>query len=112
MRAAPGDSAGPPFSDPINDIFDGNAYTISAEPYLDIVSVDIWKSTGNYTIEIVVNGPLPERVDPSLWIEWDIPIDNNSNTGWRSPLLFNDLGVDYVIRVVVGRASQAPGHFV
>jgi hypothetical protein len=90
-----------PFTDPIGDVFDANGKSIQAEPYLDIVSVDLKKSDADYVFEMGVNGALPRSIDPSIWIEWDILIDydNNASTGWNSPLLFNDLGVDYVIRV-------------
>jgi hypothetical protein len=99
-----------PFTDPTGDVFDANGKLIEAEPYLDIVSVDLKKSDANYVFELGVNGALPRSIDPSLWIEWDVLIDfdNNASTGWSWPLVFNDLGVDYVIRVGMLNSTYYP----
>lgn len=96
--------------DPTNDLFDRNGKPADAEAYLDIVSVVVKKSAESYAFEIVVNGPMPERIDSSLWIEWDIAVDtdNNPSTGWRSPLFYDDIGVDYLIRVGMRDSTYDP----
>lgn len=113
LQTVRGQSSGPPFSDPTNDLFDKNGNPITAEPYLDIVSVDIWKSSGNYTIELVVNGPLPKSIDPSLWIDWDILVDtdNNASTGWYWPLVLNDIGADLIVRLGMANSTFYPDAF-
>lgn len=68
-----------PSSDPIDDIFDQYGFPAKAEPYLDVVSTDIRKSGDSYLIEVNVNGAMPEKIDPSLWIEWDIGVDTDNN---------------------------------
>jgi len=97
-----------PFSDPIGDLFDEYGFPAKAEPYLDIVSTDIRKSSDSYLIELNVNGAMPEKIDPSLWIEWDIAVDtdNNPDTGWIWG--YNDIGVDYTIRVGILDSTYYP----
>jgi len=100
-----------PFTDPTNDLFDKNGNPIQAESYLDIVSIDVKRSDENYIITLVVNGELPEKVDPSIWIEWEMVLDadNNPSTGWNWPVGFNDLGVDYLIRTGILDSTYYPG---
>jgi hypothetical protein len=97
-----------PFKDDIGDLFDKSGLPTKAEPYLDLVSTDIKRSGDSYLIELNVDGAMPERIDPSLWIEWDIAVDtdNNPNTGWT--WWYNDIGVDYIIRVGILDAKYYP----
>lgn len=96
------------FNDPIGDLFDEYGFPAKAEPYLDIVSTDIRKSGDSYLIELSVNGAMPEKIDSSIWIEWDIAVDADSNadTGWTWG--YNDIGVDYIIRVGILDSTYYP----
>lgn len=53
---------------------------------------------------------MPEKIDPSIWIEWDIAIDTDSdpNTGWTSSLFYDGIGVDYLIRVGILESTYYP----
>ena len=89
-------------SDVSGDTFDKNGRASKGAPYLDIFETEmtLW-SDNRYTAKITVNGAIPARTDePSNFIEWDVLIDsdNNPSTGQISSLLFNDIGVDYIIR--------------
>lgn len=91
-----------PYTDPVGDLIDGNGNPVVAEAFIDIVSVDMKRSSvGGIIVEIIVNASLPTKVDPSLWFEWNIyfDVDSNVNTGSRSSTLYNDLGVEYVMKL-------------
>lgn len=97
-----------PFSDNVGDLFDEGGFPAKAEGYLDVVSTDIRRSGDSYLIELDVNGAMPGKIAPSLWIEWDIGVDadNNPDTGWT--WLYNDIGVDYIIRVGILDSTYYP----
>jgi len=97
-----------PFDDDVVDLFDEYGFPTKAEPYLDIVSTDIRKSGDSYLVELSLGGMMPEKIDPSLWIEWDIAVDadNNPETGWS--WWYNDIGVDYIIRVGILDSTYYP----
>jgi len=98
-----GESSALLFSDPKNDLFDKDGKSVTAEPCLDIVSVNIWKSGTDTSIEMTLEEAVPRSIDSSIFIQWSIyiDVDCNPNTGERSSLLYNDLGVDYNIRLTM-----------
>ena len=100
---------GPPFPDPTNDLFDENGKPVTAEPCLDIVLVDYRRSGSNYIFELTFNGALPDRADPSFWIDWGIMInsDKNEYTGWGGSH-YNNLGADLFIRLGMGKSGIVP----
>jgi|GEM_PF-3498187 len=88
--------------DPARDLFDQNGTPAAGEAYLDITAVDIQKSGNQYVMLMQVNGPLPSKTpEKSTYIEWDFMIDadKNPNTGTRWPLISNDIGYDYLVRL-------------
>jgi len=90
------------FPDPVGDLFDRYGNPAKGEPYLDIVETELSSSNGCYLAKIKVGGPLPAKTsDPSIFIEWDVLIDSdcNSGTGWNWPLICNDIGPDYLLRL-------------
>ena len=99
------------FSDSTNDLFDKTGKAITGEPYLDIVEIEL-SSLDNYFIaRIKLNGSLPTKIeDPLIFIEWDILVDmdNNPATGWNWPLIYNDIGPDFLFRLEL-RGDQYKG---
>jgi len=97
------ESRKPPFDDPEDDLFDKDYDSVRAEPHLDIVSVNIWRSGTDTFMELTLKGPVPQRIDSTIFIQWGIyiDVDCNPNTGESSHLLRNDLGVDYHIRLTM-----------
>jgi hypothetical protein len=101
-------SSGPPFSDPSNDLVDENGKPVAAEPYLDIVSVDLKRSGENYVWELVLNGAVPDNVESSLWIDWGVLINSGqASGGWGGPL-YNNLGADLFVRLGMQGPSRLP----
>jgi hypothetical protein len=97
--------------DPLNDLFDKNGNRTQNEGYLDIVRSQIFFSDRQYTARIELNGKLPNQTDlPSSFIEWDLLVDSDRNpgTGLRWPLIGNDIGYDYLIRVSLKDAKWEP----
>jgi hypothetical protein len=73
-----------PFNDPAGDLFDRQGQAISAEPYLDIVEVEVAQSGVDYYISMKMNGPLPSALnDPAILIEWDVLVDIDQNPATR-----------------------------
>jgi len=99
------------FTDPVGDLFDRQGKPVTAEAYLDIVEVEVVQSRGEYRARIRVNGPLPTALsDPSIFIEWDLLVDIDQDWGtnpWGPwPLLDNGIGVDVLIRLMLGPSGQ------
>lgn len=91
-------------ADPAGDLFDkiGNPYL--GEAFLDILESNVSLSDNTYAIAMRVAGALPEKLDdPSLFIEWDMFVDSDRdpNTGWSWPLVLNDIGSDYLLRLTL-----------
>jgi len=98
------------FADPIGDLFDSQERPITAEPYLDIVEVELARSGAEYNACIKVNGPLPSSLgDPTIFLEWDLLVDmdqNRETRPWSWPVLDNGIGVDLLIRLMLGPSGQ------
>jgi len=99
------------FADPIGDLFDRDGKPVTAEPYLDIVEVELTRSGTEYNARIKVNGPLPSSLgDPSIFLEWDLLVDidqNRETHPWSWGLLDNGIGVDMLIRLRLGPSGNA-----
>lgn len=90
------------FSDSIGDLSDKEGRSTMAEAYLDMVETEFSLSEGYYVAKITVNAMLPVQADdPSIFIEWDILVDADGNpgTGWDWPLVYGNIGPDYLFRV-------------
>jgi len=91
------------YTDPAGDLFDDKGNPLKAEPYLDIISVDLRRPPDGvgFLVDINVNGPLPSKIDPPLYFDWSIyfDLDSNPNTGTKGSLLYNDIGFDYGVRL-------------
>jgi hypothetical protein len=81
------------------DIFDINGKPVSGIQYLDIVNEWIERKTDTWSVTIELDAKYPDTVDSAGIVEWNIMVDadNDINTGWKSTLLFNDLGIDYYL---------------
>lgn len=92
----------PVFYDGIGDLFDADSAVVTGKEYLDIASSRISRTGSFYTARMVLNGPCPVRTEEdNTFIEWDILIDadNTAATGTLWPLIGNDIGYDYLVRV-------------
>jgi len=81
------------------------------EAYLDIVEVEVVQSGIEYSARLKMNGPLPSNLsDPTIFIEWGLLVDIDQKPGthpWGSwPLLDNGIGVDLLIRLILGPSGQ------
>jgi hypothetical protein len=102
----------PFFADNIGDLFDGNGTSTNGENYLDIVKSQLSLTGGIYTLHLELNGPCPVKTaEPSTFIEWDLLIDVDSSitTGTRFPLIGNDIGYDYLIRMTLENTQYGQG---
>ena len=102
LRAGPAVPAVNGPVDPARDLFDQNGIPAVGDAYLDITAVDVQKSGNQYFMLMQVNGPLPSKTpEKRTYIEWDFMIDadKNPNTGTRWPLISNDIGYDYLVRL-------------
>ncbi len=86
-------------ADKKEDVFDLDGKPVSGYPYLDIINQWIERKGDNWVISMEMQAKYPATVDPDGVVEWNIMVDadNDINTGWRSALLFNDLGIDYYL---------------
>lgn len=95
-------------NDPAGDMFDARGQQISAVPYLDIVQAEIHVAETGSFFRMVLSGNLPSELDDSdPVLEWDflIDADMNSATGWADSLIANDIGPDYLLRLVMTPAG-------
>jgi len=81
------------------------------EAYLDIVEVEVVQSGIEYSARLKMNGPLPSNLsDPTIFIEWDLLVDIDQDRGtnpWGSwSLLDNGIGVDVLVRLMLGPSGQ------
>ena len=99
------------FTDPIGDLFDRQGKPVAAEPYLDIVEVELTRSGTEYNARIKVNGPLPSSLsDPAIVLKWDLLVDIDQDwetQPWFWPLLDNGIGVDLLIQLTLGPSGQS-----
>jgi hypothetical protein len=86
-------------SDSTGDLFDTQGNKAQGEPFMDIVNAGLSLVGEEYTAKIDLAGPLPSSITPPVFIEWDLMVDSDrdTGTGWYAPTLFNDIGVDYRI---------------
>jgi len=95
---------GQSYIDPRGDLLDKNRNPTTGEPYLDIIEITLVSSGSEYVGTIKLDGDVPSKTaDPSIFIEWDFMLDTDKNPNtspWgRAPLLVNDIGVDYMVRL-------------
>ncbi|MBS7645395.1 hypothetical protein KEJ44_05065 [Candidatus Bathyarchaeota archaeon] len=95
---------GHPSTDPRGDLLDRNGNPTTGEPYLDIIEISLVIDGDNYVGTITLGGDVPSKAaEPSIFIEWDFMIDADKNpktSSWgKVPLLINDIGVDYMVRL-------------
>ena len=90
--------------DPTGDFFDVQKQPVQAEPCLDIVGAEIYATDAASFLSLKVAGKIPSRVEtPGLFLEWDffIDADMNAATGWTGELIANDIGPDYLVRLII-----------
>jgi hypothetical protein len=90
------------FPDNSGDLFDSGGKNMTSKEYIDIVSSRASWTAGYYTVRLELKGPCPVRTDDAgTFIEWDVLIDADSNagTGFAWPLIGNDIGYEYLVRV-------------
>jgi hypothetical protein len=97
-------------SDGQGDLFDASGTPVEAGDYLDITGAEVYISEAQYFFRLNLKGPLTQAPeDAAVALEWDFFIDTDANqtTGWVSPLMANDIGPDYLLRLIIqaGRAS-------
>ncbi len=91
-------------TDPADDLFDKAGNPIRGELYLDIVQIWIASFGSYYDAKITLNAPLPDKTpEPSAFMQWDIYVDADRNalTGESWPLVANDLGFEYFVRLML-----------
>lgn len=94
-------------SDPRDDLFNiaGESWA-DFGAYIDITESELSLSNGFYLAKIKLISPPPTQIqNPAGVITWDILIDSDRDpgTGWYSPLLFNDIGVDYYLFLALSK---------
>ena len=90
--------------DPGDDLFDRGGRPVAAEPFLDILEADLTTSGDDFVLTMRLTGPLPVKgLAPELFYQWDVCVDadGDESTGVRWPLVTNDLGVDYFVRLTL-----------
>jgi hypothetical protein len=90
------------FPDTTGDLFDGSSKRVTGKYYIDIVSSQASWTGGYFTVHLELKSPCPIKTDDaSTFIEWDVLIDADANasTGFSWPLIGNDIGYEYLVRV-------------
>lgn len=90
--------------DPTDDIFDKSGSPVSGEPFMDIVSAVLTTEGSDFFFTMKLKGPLPAKTPDSAFLyEWDIVVDGDSSpaTGTSWPLVLNDLGCEYMVRLTL-----------
>ena len=91
-------------NDPVDDFFDESGNPTSDEPYLDIISAKLTTEDNDYMLSMNLNGPLPDSTPDSTFLyEWNIYVDADSSlaSGTNWPNVINDLGSDYMARLML-----------
>lgn len=94
-------------ADPIDDLFNNEGGKVQGEPYLDIVNTEISLVEDNYVAKIKLGGALPSLIEAPAFIEWDVMVDSDcdSGTGWNDPVVLGNIGID--CRILLGlKADQ------
>jgi hypothetical protein len=91
-------------TDQEGDLLDKNGKPTTDESYLDIIEADLELVDDNFVGLIRLKGDIPSKINESdIFVEWDFMIDADkkpSTSPWgHMPLLVNDLGVDYMVRL-------------
>ncbi|UCG55156.1 MAG: hypothetical protein JSV32_02780, partial [Dehalococcoidia bacterium] len=92
------------FTDSTGDTFDDTGNPIQVEPYFDIISAEVNLIDTNYLFQMKMNGDVPQTLtNPNAAAEWDffIDADQTSTTGSANPLFVNDIGAEYLIRLLI-----------
>jgi hypothetical protein len=100
----PGIISTPVFSDDADDLFDENGIFATGEGYLDILTSQMSLMGGLYTVRLELNSPCPVKTEePTTFIEWDvlIDVDADASSGTKWPLIGNDIGYDYLVRMTL-----------
>jgi hypothetical protein len=86
-------------TDITNDVFGPDGKIISGYNYLNQLTNWIENKNNMWVVTQEVSEDIPGSVASPGLIEWDVMIDADDNitTGWKSELLFNNLGIDYYI---------------
>jgi hypothetical protein len=86
-------------TDITNDVFGPDGKIISGYGYLNQLTNWIENKNNMWVVTQEVAEDIPESLASPGLIEWDVMVDadKDSSTGWKSELLFNDLGIDYYI---------------
>ena len=92
------------FADPTGDTFDAAGNPAAAEACIDIRDADISMTVSGYRFSMRVEGVVPISLsDQAKAAEWDFFLDTDlsGTTGERSPLFINDIGAEYMLRLLV-----------
>jgi hypothetical protein len=96
------------FTDSTGDTFDDTGKPIQVEPYFDIVSAELNLIGTNYLFRMKVNGEVPLTLtNPNAAAEWGffIDADHMGTTGTAGPLFVNDIGAEYMVRLLIHGAQ-------
>ena len=98
-------------ADASGDMFDSTGARIAGKPFLDIVGSALSFSNNQYVASIKLNSTPPAKNEGVGAIEWNILIDldSNLNTGWKWPLVCNDIGPDYYIYASLMNSGYSAG---
>jgi hypothetical protein len=102
----------PILDDAAGDLFDSIGAAVAGEGYLDIARTQAYFLNGTYTVRIELRAPVPGQTDASVHeIEWDLLVDADGNaaTGTKWPLIGNDVGYDYLVRIWLMGATMKQG---
>jgi len=88
-------------TDPQGDLFDVQGNPVTGDGYLDILESALEKHGDNWVLTVKLDGDIPLNSGDDYNIEWDLMIDsdNDSETGWKTAVYTNDLGVDYYLNI-------------
>ncbi|MCW4033054.1 MAG: hypothetical protein NWF08_06635, partial [Candidatus Bathyarchaeota archaeon] len=91
-------------TDQEGDLLNKNGKPTVDESYLDIIEANLELVDDNFIGLIRLKGDIPSKTNESdIFVEWDFMIDadkKSSTSPWgHMPLLVNDLGVDYMVRL-------------
>ena len=92
------------FTDMRDDLFNAQGRPAVAAPYLDVVGGELAIEGAYSVLRMRLRGPLPTHTpDPQLFYEWDVYLDTDANpaTGGNWPLIVNDIGFEYMARLML-----------
>ena len=101
---APPDGVSPlTAEDSYDDLFDGRGRPVQSESYLDIVGIEVYVAESGLFFRMTLDGALPQASVPGWLLEWDffIDADMSATTGWAGNIIVNDIGPDYILRLVI-----------